>query len=345
MIKLKGGIRIKNNNNNKLHNPHDKTFRFIFTNPNEAANFINYALGLYNGYLLTKDDLSLYNNTLISRLYNDRTTDVIYKITNNKKVDGDVFVIIEHQSYIDKSMPIRMLEYKSLIMRENYKPNKSDKFPLVIGIVIYTGNRNWNVSDNIINNQAHLLGYKNQGVDLFKFMNKDSYSKEMLLSDNNAYSKALLLEFADNNISEIDTVLSKIKYISLSNEARDILEGYIVNVIGSRYDNKFVSQMLSYIREGGKSNMFADVIHDAFVEREQFKKEILQFRKNEEKSKAQILQFKKNEEKLKKDNLQFKEGLRNTTLKLLKLNIPIEEIVEITNLSKNEILEIKNYKS
>lgn len=59
----------------------------------------------------------------------------------------NIFFIIENQSTIDYSMPYRMMQYAIEIMRliinEKENKNKNYKYPLIIPIIIYTGEREW----------------------------------------------------------------------------------------------------------------------------------------------------------------------------------------------------------
>ena len=142
-------LNIKNNNYNKVeesanytydtNNKHDKAFRDLLSIKEEALNLINKALKPEKEI---KEEIELYNSRFITNRYKDRESDIIYKVKNK-----NIFFLIEHQSTIDYSIAYRMMEYSIEIMRlliqEKENKRKTYKYPLIIPIVIYTGDKKW----------------------------------------------------------------------------------------------------------------------------------------------------------------------------------------------------------
>ncbi len=54
---------------------------------------------------IKKENLKIYNNSFITKDYHRRESDIIYK-----RIDKNIFYIVEHQSKVDQNMPIRILE-------------------------------------------------------------------------------------------------------------------------------------------------------------------------------------------------------------------------------------------
>ena len=121
------------------NNEHDKVFRDILMIKEEAINLINKAI---KSKKEIKEEIELYNSRFITNKYKEREFDIIYKVK-----DKNVFFLIEHQSTIDYSIVYRMMEYSIEIMRLiiKGKENKSKeyKYPLIIPIIIYTGEQEW----------------------------------------------------------------------------------------------------------------------------------------------------------------------------------------------------------
>ena len=71
----------------------------------------------------------------------------MYKIVKREEIEGEKYIIIEHQRVIDPKMKIRMYEYKSLVIRQALDEKninaKGYRQPVVVGIVLYTGQRKW----------------------------------------------------------------------------------------------------------------------------------------------------------------------------------------------------------
>ena len=121
---------------NKVYHEHDKIMKKILSNKKEATKFINKTVNLKNK--ITPESIESYNKEYITDSLEIRQADVIYKIKNN-----NIFFLIEHQSKVDYSIPYRILEYKTEILRYNVDKEKMKqkdyKMPLIIAIVIYTG--------------------------------------------------------------------------------------------------------------------------------------------------------------------------------------------------------------
>ena len=64
--------------NNKIHNEHDKIFRKILDNRQEAVNFINKTLKLE----IKEESLEKYNSSFITNDLINQESDVIYKLKN-----------------------------------------------------------------------------------------------------------------------------------------------------------------------------------------------------------------------------------------------------------------------
>ncbi|MCP4137233.1 MAG: Rpn family recombination-promoting nuclease/putative transposase [bacterium] len=106
----------------------------------------------------------IVNTSFISKNYQKKQSDILYKFTTSytdsgsgkeKKQETFLYVLIEFQSRIDKWMPLRMLLYLAncyeFILRMLRKEAKETKekinyLPVVIPIVLYRGDRKWNIS-------------------------------------------------------------------------------------------------------------------------------------------------------------------------------------------------------
>lgn len=94
------------------------------------------------------DELEKYESKFITKVFTNSEADVVYKLKNK-----NIFFLIEHQSKIDYSMPYRILSYTSSILNsaidKKKLKNKSYKLPLVISIVLYSGNKPWDAKRSL----------------------------------------------------------------------------------------------------------------------------------------------------------------------------------------------------
>ena len=170
------------------NNMHDKLFRDLLSDKKELAIFLNEYLGLD----ISEDELEKYNSSFVTKNYENSEADIVYKLK-----DKNVFILIEHQSSADKSMPFRLLNYNLEIIKDtndgdSYKTD-SYIYAKVIPIVVYTGGTKWNVSKKFSTLQEHYG--KNNYLELkYNLIDINNYDKEKLLRGRTMIEKAMLIE-------------------------------------------------------------------------------------------------------------------------------------------------------
>ena len=103
----------------------------------------------------------------INKYFERRESDILYKI-----IDKDVYILVEQQSKVDYRMPRRIFEYCMEIMLtiEGKDNNFLYKNPIILPIVIYTGENNWNVNTNFSDTQENYKEFQNYKINLnYKF--------------------------------------------------------------------------------------------------------------------------------------------------------------------------------
>ena len=150
-------------NTEKVHKRHDKLIKEILTKEE-----VSKLLEKYLKLKIEKEKLEEYTNKYITKNYEERESDIVYKIKGR-----NIYFLIEHQSKVDYKIPFRILEYSIEIMRTALKKqeankkrgnNKNFKYPQIIPIVIYTGNEKWKVEENISKVQESLEGYREESI-------------------------------------------------------------------------------------------------------------------------------------------------------------------------------------
>ena len=191
--------------NSQINNTHDKIFRTILSDKEEAARFITKRLNLKEAILAK--DLEMYNSSFITNEFQNQEADIVYKIKNS-----NIFILIEHQTKVDKMMSFRILSYQVEIIRNNIewsKVRRDDyKIPVVIPILLYTGKQKWNAKMELLEIQDKLEDIEMQPGS-YKLVDINTYSKEELLEDNLFTSKMMLLEKA-NSEEEVSNYLEEV---------------------------------------------------------------------------------------------------------------------------------------
>lgn len=236
--------------NTQIRKIHDELFRDILNNKEEFMWFLNSFIKL--DINITKDELEKYNRRFVTEEYKSKFSDVVYKIKNE-----NIFFLVEHQSSIDYSMPYRMLTYCYEIMRDAIDKtrlkDKNYKLPIVVPILLYTGNRKWRVPEYI-----HTIHSMSIGISMrYEIIDAHNYKKERLLSSNSMIGFTMEAErskteeefedalkaMIENKPNEIDTIVSIMKYVY-----KDRLSDEEIEDIYKKIKNGEVSEIMTTIR-------------------------------------------------------------------------------------------------
>ena len=238
----------------------------------EACIFINKVLGLKGTeYEISIDKLEKCDTSFITKSYYCKETDVIYRRT-----DMEVYFLIEHQSSVDSNMPARIVEYAVEILRDiiknkekenkrNKKLNKQTKIskakpklqPTIIPIVLYTGEKKWNVKTYIREVQVEMPGYKNKEFGRYILVDVNKYKEEELLREEEALPKVVLLERSKN----IEETYEKINQRKMDEYVEEIIKEYTCNVAKRLLSDEAVEKIREkYKRVGGGKSMLVDYL-------------------------------------------------------------------------------------
>ena len=233
-----------------VNHQHDKIFRTVLDRKSDAIALINKALNTQ----LEVQDIEKYNSSFINKVFQNREADIVYKIK-----DRSIFILIEHQTKVDYLMPYRILEYEVAIMQSAIDldkiKNKESKIPLVISIVLYTGNKKWNAKKYLEENQEKIEGIEN-GLGNYNLIDINELTEKELLEDNSFISKMMLIEKSKNteNIVEILEKIVKITKEEDKDTLRRIISIILEEKIGITKTKELIEKM-----EGDEGNMLAVV--------------------------------------------------------------------------------------
>lgn len=167
---------------------HDKSFKDILVDEKEMSKFLEQFVGIE----VKSEELEEQKNSYINKQFEKRESDILYKIKNK-----EIYILVEHQSKVDKRMPRRIFEYCMGIMMELEKSQKEDdgSNPLIIPAVIYTGENKWNVKTNFSETQKTYEGYEKYKINLnYKLIDINKYSKEELLKKDTKLASMMIFE-------------------------------------------------------------------------------------------------------------------------------------------------------
>ena len=293
------------------NNKHDKIFRTLLDKKEDAAEMINKAIKTQ----LKAQDIEKYNSSFVNKIFQNREADVVYKLKNR-----NIFFLIENQTKIDYSMPYRILEYEVAIIENAIDlskiKNKGYKIPLVIPIVLYTGNKKWNARKYLKECQEEFKGIK-VSLGNYNLIDINDFTKEELLNDKTFISKMMLIE-KGKDTNEIIEILNKV-IKSTKDENKEMLKRIIFIALEEKLGYKETMEVIDKI-DGGEEEMLAIV--DTIRRENQM---YINMGRKEAKKEAKK---------------EIKNKLYKIAQKLLERNTSKEDVAEITGLKEKEIEKV-----
>lgn len=297
----------------RINNEHDKIFRTVLDKKTDVSKFLNKFLGLN----IKIEELEKYNSSYIDPKFKNKEADIVYRIK-----DKNIFLLIEHQTKIDKKMPIRLHEYSTEIMASAMEENKYKSIPSVIPIVLYTGKTKWKIENETIEKQQFFKEVKLIDGEI-NLIDINDFSKKELLEDDIFITKMMLVEKCKDEIEMVqalEKIENKIKEEDKSTFRRIVKEIWSLR-IGTENANKILEKI-----EEGSGNMMA-VMEMLLAENEKY----INIGRQEGRQEGRL------EGRLEGGKQKIKEIVQ----KMLAENFTKEMIMKITGLKKEEIEEIK----
>ena len=97
-----------------VHQPHDKIIKKLLSNMTVARDILSLFLPKEILDIVNLDHLELQPNSFIDDEHRAFAVDLLYKTTFSEK-EGYIWILLEHQSYSDLWMPVRIFQYIALI--------------------------------------------------------------------------------------------------------------------------------------------------------------------------------------------------------------------------------------
>ena len=276
---------------------HDKSFKEILSDKTEMAVFLEQFIKIK----IKPEELEEQKNNYINKQFERREADIIYRIKNK-----EIYILLEHQSKVDKRMPRRIFEYCMGIMMELETSKKDDdgSNPIIIPIVIYTGTKKWNVKTNFSDTQKTEDEYQEYKINLnYKLIDINKYSKTELLEKDTKLASMMILEKCKTR----DELKNHIIEIVLKSQFKERIEWVkkIVNYVFADTLGDDANKILNVLEKGEIDDMEDLIerieINEAKIRRDLIKKGRLEgIIENMMKTIKNMLQQNEDEEKIMK---------------------------------------------
>ncbi|MDR1687056.1 MAG: Rpn family recombination-promoting nuclease/putative transposase [Clostridiales bacterium] len=309
-----------------MHNPHDKRYKELLSNKKAFISFLKDCISEPWVFEITENDLRKSNTSFILQDFTAKEADVVYEVSvNGRKII--FYILVELQSTVDYRMSYRLMLYVVEILRDYYnkanvneRDNKEFKFPAVIPVVFYSGNETWTLPTNIREMFENFESFGNRILNFeYVLVAAKNYTEEQLKS---FCSKLLAIAFMfENSKTTADVNNGLMEIIKAMNEL-DQEEKRTLNVFLDILDMIYGSDKKTVVKkllEDGNSKEAESLMYD-ILENDRIERESL-FAKGKFEGKAEGKA----------------EGKLETAKNMILENMPIDFILKITGLSKDQI--------
>jgi predicted transposase/invertase (TIGR01784 family) len=197
---------------------HDTGYKLLFSHAELLQQLLEGFAPAELVKLLDFTTLTLVNGSYVTPNTDQREDDIVWSVSM-----GDttlyLYILLEFQSTVDAAMPVRMMQYvaalyESLIKEKRIKPSKG--LPPVFPIVLYNGDKRWQVATNItdlISCPAVLKPY--QPSLAYYLLDEGAYTESELDGIHNAVAAVFSLE----NATDYQTAVKAIERMAQAIQA------------------------------------------------------------------------------------------------------------------------------
>ncbi|MEM4057076.1 MAG: Rpn family recombination-promoting nuclease/putative transposase, partial [Thermoplasmatales archaeon] len=134
---------------NDIHQPHDKFFKQIIANRENAKSFIEFALPKEISDYIDYNTIEPINTEKILKRYKRFNLDAAFRFKAKNKT-AQVYFLIEHKSETESFSIIQILSYMLAVWEDNC--NNKEPLEPIVPIVFYHGISQWNKPINFLDN-------------------------------------------------------------------------------------------------------------------------------------------------------------------------------------------------
>ncbi len=307
-----------------MHQLYDRGYKKLFSNKTLFRQLIESFVPYEWVKALDFDHCELLDKSFLSKEYEKRESDIIYKTQLKGKV-AYIVILVEFQSSPDKFMAVRVAHYiYSFYMRLIESKEKPDKLPPIFPIVLYNGMNKWtaptNVSALIENNS--LLNEFALDFKYFKIA-ENEITVEKLLDIGNAVSTLFIGEVQHDRALLVQAFSDLLK--KEEQQVISILFNYFNQLFNHDKLNEGDWQELNKVRTQREVNMFLESMKMS-------DENVYQRGKAEGKL----------EGKLEGEQEGWVKGKLETAKAMLEEGIDITLIAKVTGISVEEIKQLKH---
>ncbi len=176
-----------------MNNEFDSAYKYLFSNKKIFHELITSFIDEPFIKNIKLEDIEPVDKTFVTDEFLQRESDIIYKVQM-----GDdeiyIYILLEFQSTVDKTIPLRMLLYITQFYDLIYRNSQRGNLPNVFPVLLYNGVDNWTIPDKLSDLiETNIPDRYIPKFEYYKIIEKD-IPDEVLLNIHNLASAIILLE-------------------------------------------------------------------------------------------------------------------------------------------------------
>ncbi len=207
---------------------YDRSYKKIFSNKGFVRYLLQGFVRLKWVELIDFEAITLEPVSFIDRLFKKKEADIIWKLPLKNGSEAYLYLLLEFQSGVDYTMPLRFASYILNFYAGELKKKKRDKLPVVFPLLLYNGKQRWTAARRL-QDMIDLVDPSLREYSIrFKYFTIDigSFSKRSLVKlKNNLITAIFLLEKARNE-KELQNVFQEMIEIVKSEADEDLLSSF-----------------------------------------------------------------------------------------------------------------------
>ncbi len=129
--------------------PHDAMFKDFFSQPKNAREIFQSRLPEAVAEAINWPTLALQPSSFVKRDLHQSHSDLLFT-ANLEEHSIFLYLLFEHQTTVDETMPLRLLAYMVEIWRSHFKQHPKGKLPPILPFVLHQGPDKWTVSTEFV---------------------------------------------------------------------------------------------------------------------------------------------------------------------------------------------------
>jgi predicted transposase/invertase (TIGR01784 family) len=127
---------------------HDSAYKYLFKSKHIFLQLLQSFVKEDFVQGLREKDLELVDKSFVSEELLDRESDLLYRIRKNGR-QYYIYILLEFQSTVDKSIPLRMGLYILMLYDQLYRQSRRGLLPNVFPLLLYSGKKRWTIPLNL----------------------------------------------------------------------------------------------------------------------------------------------------------------------------------------------------